>query len=857
MKKEKISTTTKGNKFEKEVAQIFILLGYEVKRNIEICHKKIDLLASYKMPGSNKEHRIIIECKDEKTKTPNNQLVMQFKSLLENARKLQLADSAEIITRKQWSDQAKGFALDSGIELLTYNEKLNQLIDFSDYINRVVYDYEHYNEFITDKGTLKKNPIIDIMSRADLFKNYVQILFKDFDNPNEKFNVTIDSYILDQWLKQPENNHLSILGDFGTGKSSLCINLTYLLAKKYQKDPVNNRIPIFISLRGYSKAINLQQLITDLLINKYNVRIENYSVFQRFLESGRLVIIFDGFDEMISKTDRTLTISNFEELTKTVVPSSKTILTCRTHYFTEQSHIDKVFRPNKQNELFSAIYQRPNFKILELREFTDDQIKKLISHFRPNDWKNTWLTIRRDLYDLAKRPLLLDIIIKTIDRIFSVDKAVNIIHLYNLYTGIWIEREDWHAKMTLEGKNAFMENLAMNMWISGKENLHFQNLKKPIKEYFRDDIVTQADLDYYDHDTRTCSFLNRDMKGNYGFIHRSFMEFFIAKRIYFSIKNNLIDNNYREKEFSQAICNFIAQFVSEDVEALENLCSWAFDETYMLSWNAISVLPYLKRFEPKKVVNYLIRFSEKKSMKSGVTWVFGELGVNNSKVDKLLKNALRDYSNGSTWWESSFALKKLGIIDDPIEKLIQNLPSNWTYEKGKSSLSNSFLSKNKSVISVDQRAIIAIIKAYKNNKASKSEIEQYLSNIIRNIDLLSDAKGRRVYFLVWIIGELRIKSFSNQLIKLKSHPQLSVHNMLAEALGKIGEQDKSFIGEDGENVLCELLNDKYYRTRIHAAESLKKIKAYTRLQNLKDRYECESIIDVQRELLKSIEFLKS
>ena len=41
------------------------------------------------------------------------------------------ADSAEIITRVPWGDPAKGFALKSGITLLTFTEKISQLINFT------------------------------------------------------------------------------------------------------------------------------------------------------------------------------------------------------------------------------------------------------------------------------------------------------------------------------------------------------------------------------------------------------------------------------------------------------------------------------------------------------------------------------------------------------------------------------------------------------------------------------------------------------------------------------------------------------------------------------------------------------
>lgn len=479
----------KGRKFEDEVAALYRLMGYTVQQNIEICQKKVDILASFLPPGARQEHRVIIECKDESRNTAQNQRVMQFKGLLELARQARQADSAEIITRRPWSDQAKGFAFSAGIGLSTYEEKLSDIIDFSNYIERIIYDFEHFQEYVAPDGRILKTPIIDIMSRSDLYRTYVPLMCNVVDHKKGIQLKPLDNCI-EEWLADPNHNHLSVLGDFGTGKSSFCLQLTYELAKGYREDPVNARIPLFISLRDYAKAVDLQQLITDLLLNKYNIRIQNYAVFQRFLEGGHLILIFDGFDEMATKTDRALTMRNFDELTKTVVAGSKTILTCRTHYFTEQRHVYETLQSGEGSELLQAVCRRPNFQIVELEEFSDEQIQQLLSHYRPNDWQDAWVAIRRNLYDLARRPLLLDMIIKTLPQLLAVDKAVNTVHLYDAYTRLWIEREDWHARMTPDGKQAFMEDLAMKMWVGGVRTIHYQDLKQPIRDYFKGQIVT-------------------------------------------------------------------------------------------------------------------------------------------------------------------------------------------------------------------------------------------------------------------------------------------------------------------------------------------------------------------------------
>lgn len=846
----------KGRKFEDEVASLYHLMGYTVERNISICNKKVDIRASFRLPITQQEHRIIVECKNEAKNTSMNERTLAFDGLLRQARKVREADSAEIITRKPWSDQAKGVAAEVGIGLYTFEEKLSKIIDFSHYIERVIHDFEHFTEFV-NKGLFIKNPIIEIMNRSDLHKTYVPLSCRMLEHEKIVEHRSLDE-LVEKWLADPDHNHLSILGDFGTGKSSFCLYLTYKLAKSYKKDPINARIPLFISLRDYTKAVNLQQLITDLLLNKYNIRIENYAVFQRFLESGRLVLLFDGFDEMSTKTDRALTIRNFEELTRVVVAGSKTILTCRTHYFTDQKQVDDIMRGDEGSELLRIIRRQPNFQIVQIEEFTDEQIQQLIHHYHPNDLNDAWIAIRRNLHDLARRPLLLDMIIKTLPKLLAMDKTVNTVHLYNEYTRIWIEREDYHAKMSPSVKKAFMEDLAMKMWFSETQSIHYLDLREHIRTYFPK-IVTIEDLDYFDHDTRTCSFLSRDTVGNYYFIHKSFMEFFVANRIYNNLINNSNDSRFCEKEFSPEISSFVAQFVSENMGALDNLCHWAFDNTKTLSWNAINVLSFLKAFKPENAVDYLFQLCKKEGLKSGVIWVIGELGIRHQEVLDILRDVVCNPSKPEGWWEAAVALQKLGTLSDPVGKLIETLPSEWTFDEAIENLKEVVKSQGGSSTLVNQQDIVAIVREYRRS-CSKDEIEIKVRTVFSSLKLSSDTIGRRSYYAVWLYGELRMRSVLPILISAVDHPQEAVRNMVAEAIGKIGEvngtNQPTFIGNDELIVLRKLLSDRYYRTRFHAAEAIGKIHATELLPDLKDALERESLLDVQNELVKAIRLLE-
>ncbi len=54
----------KGRSFEDQVADLYRLLGARVTQNIEIHQKKVDILATFRIPGSSREHSVIVECKE-------------------------------------------------------------------------------------------------------------------------------------------------------------------------------------------------------------------------------------------------------------------------------------------------------------------------------------------------------------------------------------------------------------------------------------------------------------------------------------------------------------------------------------------------------------------------------------------------------------------------------------------------------------------------------------------------------------------------------------------------------------------------------------------------------------------------
>jgi hypothetical protein len=126
-----------------------------------------------------------------------------------------------------------------------------EIINFQPYIDRIIYDFENWHEYSDGQ----RKPIIELFERANLYKYYVNLRCRD----SEKEYDPIDEYI-EKWINEEDKNHIILLGDYGTGKSSFLLYLTYILAKSLKVNPVNIPIPIFISLKNFKKIRDIKQL---------------------------------------------------------------------------------------------------------------------------------------------------------------------------------------------------------------------------------------------------------------------------------------------------------------------------------------------------------------------------------------------------------------------------------------------------------------------------------------------------------------------------------------------------------------------------------------------------------------------
>jgi len=433
----------------------------------------------------------------------------------------QRADEGWLVTLRRVSPAARDEA-DKHKKLFcyTFDELLDQSADFSGYL-----------DWLEAEITRRK---IDLMyiplacTREDFDPVTKQALGK---GRYDERNGWIDGYI-NQWIDDPSKEHISILGEFGTGKTWFALHYAWTALQRYRDAKARGiarpRLPLVIPLRDYAKAVSVESLFSEFFFRKYEIPLPGYSAFEQLNRMGKLLLIFDGFDEMAARIDRQQMINNFWELARVVVPGAKAILTCRTEHFPQAQEGRALLNAELQASTAALSGEPPQFEVLELAQFDDAQVRQLLA-LRTNP--ATVERIMRDsqLLDLARRPVMAELILEALPKI-EAGKPVDMSRVYLYAVRRKLERDikDERTFTSLADKLYFMCELSWEMLSTDQMSLNYRLFPDRLRRLFGPAVQEQKDLDHWHYDMMGQSMLIRNADGDYTPAHRSLLEFFVA-----------------------------------------------------------------------------------------------------------------------------------------------------------------------------------------------------------------------------------------------------------------------------------------------------------------------------------------
>jgi len=681
-----------GEKLEKEVERIYILLGAkETKRRTLIKIYEIDVTAKF-LKGPI-EFTVIVECKEyNRRKLVSDEEMKNFVVKLLSARECGKADKGVFVTTSGYSKNALATAQAHNIQCLTLTELYNQLVDFSIYINET----------------------IEVFNKTDLSKWYIKQKTSDVEDyysisKDEKLKVTHNSAIdyLNELIDKEKIQRIALLGNFGTGKTSLCIKYRYELLQLHIKNP-ERRIPILINLRDFRAGIDIHQLITNELQKLPGIDID-LKLCLELQRMGRFIFILDGLDEMATKVDRIVINENLREIDRLFSENDNVyLLTCRTHFFQERI-ADEFLK---------------DYRILFLMDWSHWELKEYLQKRFAEQWSDYLekITSKLTLEELAKTPMLLDMIVNSLSKITS-ETEVNLISLYRTYTDDWIEKQSKRrgAIMNTSQRRKFVELIAKKIYIDGTSSIHFSEMYEIAKDISGYTDVTR--IDYFDTDARTSTFVTKDSVGNYNFYHRSFMEFFCANIIIHEINFGNPDL-LSQKDISNEVFELLELSNINKTSGIKNLQHWSkiFKEVH-LSRNSTQLLLRLNQKIDKLVEKH---FGFTKSKWDALEQAFTN---NDAKVIELFyKDYYSKLKKMAFQLSQRYALDPSQEIDDVVQDLLLKLWKTMKDGKLKSNSNinlDSFLYSTLKRVMVDKFLLRSRIESYSIEDLTEEKLHSY------------------------------------------------------------------------------------------------------------------------------------
>ena len=444
-----------------------------------------------------------------------------------------------LLVARSWVSQTVLEAVEDNRQLFcyTFDELIDKDADFSGYLDWL-------------EAEVKSQKIdtlyVDLAcTKEDIDPNTQQSLGK---SRYDQENGWIDRYI-NTWLKDPAKEHLSILGEFGTGKTWFALHYAWEAVQKYRaaKKEGNElpRLPLVIPLRDYAKAVSVESLFSEFFFRQHNVNGLNYKAFEQLNRMGKLLLIFDGFDEMAAKIDRQKMINNFWELAKIVGPGAKAILTCRTEHFPEAKEGREVLNAQLQASTSNLSGEPPQFEVLELEKLNNQQIREVLSKRKAKPETIAKIMANSELVDLARRPVMINLILEALPEIES-GKPIDLARIYLYAVSRKMERDIKTERTftSMKDKLYFLCELAWEILSTDQISLNYRLFPDRIRRCFGAVVQEQTDLDHWHYDMMGQTLLIRNADGDYSPAHRSLLEFFVAYK--FAVQLGILAPDFAE-----------------------------------------------------------------------------------------------------------------------------------------------------------------------------------------------------------------------------------------------------------------------------------------------------------------------
>jgi NACHT domain/Restriction endonuclease len=402
-------------------------------------------------------------------------------------------------------------------------------------------------------------------------------------------NYYVEPYLTDDtpltplvmsWLDARDSNQLAIFGDYGQGKSTFALYLANKLLEAAKTDP-NKRLPVVIPLGEIFDEQSIEGLFGKLLTSKHRVENYHFHLLSALNEQGRLVLIFDGFDEMKHGMTFAMFQNNVSEIMRLDKGQAKIIILGRDTIFANDHEFKFVVLGRQFTKYGQEVPSRTRraLRHVKLRGFSVDESKLFVERYFPERlrtitpvdkcWSDPLRIADRirqicEHTDLIRRPvhaqMLCDI---ATDPAISLT-AMSAYRLYDVFIHYLIDRET-SKKGRFRGfgfiqRRKFSELLAWHLWqAGGASTTTYADIPNDLLWA----AVGEARHEFDDEGLRRELLIGcmvEKSSGGIFFPHRSIQEFLVAEHIWTEL------NSLSERGFSEAGTAEVLEFIVQRIE---------------------------------------------------------------------------------------------------------------------------------------------------------------------------------------------------------------------------------------------------------------------------------------------------
>ncbi len=535
-------------------------------------------------------------------------------------------------------DETSQFELERySIRLVSESRLLDKLVDFSDYFRE-----------------LRKRVARDTLAESELtladMYTVSNFILENGDEPDANLEVFVH-----RWLAESSLRQLALLGEYGQGKSTASLMISFDLMNRYQQGDHSVRIPILLELRGKSPRTLEANDLLAIWAQRYGI---DAMAVLKLMQAGRLLMIFEGFDEVDLSGDADARIEHFKVLWQLCYPKAKILITGRPNYFLDDAELKCALGINDHS------FDHPYCQAVYLLPFSKEEIAHSLRKVdaKTRDGILAMAAANPRFYDIVSRPSMLYVVsvLWSKGELERYHGQMNPAVVMDLFIRHNYDRQSAKGKKTnfmplnRHERAFFMEGIAVYMLVKGLPNqISAQQLDEVMRMLITaipDSVSQQANavggeqrkllrdrleldkpekyaeaIDYIKTDVRTCGLLVTDISrsNSFKFGHKSFMEF-LAGKVFaqWCLRNELpkaesepvnalvnkLVLTMRHVTYQPEVMDFAAQWIAEKAKNHDKAAELLFD----LSINASSPIRKLNGRLLKIAVQSLPYFPENK-----------------------------------------------------------------------------------------------------------------------------------------------------------------------------------------------------------------------------------------------------